>query len=196
MLFSSQASTSAQDTSIGRQLLLADLLVVFRNAFPNIRYQIIPELNLLNGQALILRAERLVRLYGGMALHPAMGRDGLAFALLHETGHHLAAGARLPWNPLLACECLADCWALNSGLKMVADSSGWTVSILEALSEIDGLLADEPDISRKRNGDPNACWARHWSDRRAAILAGRSTPAGRTCRLNNEVLDTSLNPDQ
>jgi hypothetical protein len=185
MLFSEQGSTSAQDTSVARQLLLADLLATFRKTFPKIRYQIITELNLLNGQALILRTQRVVRLYGGVALHPAMGRDGLAFALLHETGHHLAAGARLPWNPLLACECLADCWAFQSGLKMLADSSGWTVSILKALSEIDGLLTDGPEISRKENGNSNACWARHWSDRRAAILAGRSTPADQVCRLHN-----------
>jgi hypothetical protein len=195
MLFSEQSSTSNRDTSLGRQLLLADLLAAFRNTFPQIQYQFLTQLNLLNGQALTLMTQPVVRLYGGVALHPAMGRDGLVFALLHETGHHLAAGARLPWNPLMACECAADCWAFNSGSKMLADVTGWTLNIPEALVQVNGLFMSNPqEISHNRNS--NACWARHWNNRRAAILAGRSAPADHTCRIQDEVLDPNINPNQ
>jgi hypothetical protein len=197
MLFSEQSSTFDLDTSVGRQLLLAELLATFRNTFPEIRYQIFTELNLLNGQALIWRTQRIVRLYGGLALHPAIGRDGLALALLHETGHHMADGTRLPWNPLIACECAADCWAFNLGRKMLTELTGWTVNIPKALDEVSELLVpNQEEISQKTERDSDACWARRWNDRRAAILAGRSTPAYHTCPILDEVLDLSLNPDQ
>jgi hypothetical protein len=198
MLFSEQSCTFAlgqQDSSAQRHSLLAELLAAFQRTFPEVQYQIFPDLNLLNGQALILGNRRIVRLYGGLALHPVMGPDGLAFALLHETGHHLSIGARLPWNPLIACECVADYWALNLGRKMLSDSTGWTVNIPKALDEVSGLLeVNEPEIMPKTERD--SCWARHWNDRRASILEERSAPADRTCRLYCEAAGLSINRDQ
>jgi hypothetical protein len=195
MLFSEQSSTFAlgqQDNSAQRRSLLAELLAAFQRTFPEVQYQIFPELNLLNGQALILGTRRIVRLYGGLALHPVMGRDGLAFALLHETGHHRSLGARLPWNRLIACECAADYWAFNLGRKILSDATGWTVNIPNALDEVNRILeVNQPEIIPKTERDSNACWGKHWNDRKASILEERSLPADHTCRLYCEVLALS-----
>jgi hypothetical protein len=201
MLFSEQRTTAAlgQDSSAQRHLLLAELLVAFQSSFPEVQYQIFPKLDLLNGQALILGAQRIVRLYGGVALHPAMGRDGLAFALLHETGHHLSVGTRLPWNPLIACECAADFWAFNVGREMLANSAGWTVDIAKALDEVSALIetkGTEEITPKTGERDPCDCWAKCWDDRRASILEGISIPSDHSCPLNYEILGLGLNGDQ
>ena len=202
MLFSEQSSSFAlcKDNSAQRHSLLSKVLAPFQSTFPEVQYQIFPELNLLNGQALILKAQRIVRLYGGVALHPAMGRDGLGFALLHETGHHLADGPRLPWNPLIACECAADFWAFDLGHKMLSNSTGWAVNIPKALDEVSALVETEvkgaeiwPKIGER---DFWACWANRWHDRRSSILAKRSIPSDHACSLNYEILGPSLNTDQ
>jgi hypothetical protein len=195
MLFSEQSSTFAlgrQESSAQRHSLLAELLAAFQRTFPEIQYQIFPELNLLNGQALILGTRRIVRLYGGLALHPAIGRDGLAFALLHETGHHRSHGARLPWNRLIACECAADYWAFNLGRKIFSNSTGWTVNIPNALDEVNCILeVNKPEIILKAERDSNACWGKLWNDRKASIREERSPPADHRCRLYCEVLALS-----
>jgi hypothetical protein len=201
MLFSEQSPSLAQrqDSSAQRHLLLAELHATFQGSFSDVQYQIFPELNLLNGQALILGTQRIVRLYGGLALHPAMDRDGLAFALLHETGHHLATGARLPWNPLIACECAADFWAFDFGHKMLS-LSGCIVNIPKALDQLSALIETEvKDAAISPNlGERHfwACWANRWHDRRASILARTSIPDDHACPLNREILGLSINPDQ
>ena len=156
MLFSEQRSAAKlqRDSSGQRRSLLSDLVASFNSAFPAIQYQVFTELDLLNGQALVLGLDRIVRLYGGLALHPSVSRDGLAFALLHETGHHLAAGARLPWNPLMACECAADAWAYSVGREALGRSSGWFVNMAKAVGEVSALIATEengPSIFPKTN---------------------------------------------
>lgn len=197
MLFSEQSPAFAdRDSSDQRRSLLSELRIAFQSAFPAIQYQIFSELNLLNGQALLLGTQRIVRLYGGVALHPAMGRDGLAFTLLHETGHHLAEGARLPWNPLLACECVADFWAFHLGYKMLSNSTGWTVNIPKALDEVSTLIETEANgtnvVPQTGERDLGACWAMRWHDRRASILAERSIPRDHACSLNFYILGPCL----
>jgi hypothetical protein len=201
MLFSKQSSTFAlrqQDSSAQRHSLLAELVVAFQTTFPEVQYQIFPELNLLNGQALILRTQRIVRLYGGVALHPVMGRDGLAFVLLHETGHHRAVGARLPWNPLIACECAADFWAFNLGRKMLNNSTGWIVNIPKAIDEVSALIEIKGKEISPKTGERVSweCWAKCWHDRRESILEERSIPSDHACPLNYEILGLSPNADQ
>ena len=62
---------------------------------------------------------RIVRLYGGLALHPKVNDDALIFALLHETGHLLASGRRFASDPMLACDCEADKWAISEGAEIL-----------------------------------------------------------------------------
>ncbi|MGY4178431.1 hypothetical protein ACVIHH_003722 [Bradyrhizobium sp. USDA 4518] len=194
MLFSEQCweFDSRKDDTVERCSLLSELLAAFQSSFPTIRYELFPELNLVNAQALLLRDQRVVRLYGGVALHPALGRDGLAFVLLHETGHHLAEGARYPWNPLIACECVADSWALRSGRVLLGNSVGWTLDVRKAAEEISSLYSSRTDItpcsSHAGVNDRRTCWAKSWHDRRESILTDRSIPFVHTCPLDDEVL--------
>lgn len=73
-------------------LVLSD----FRASFPKIQYEIDAKSHTVNAQAFALGMMRIVRLYGGLALHPKVNDDALIFALLHETGHLLASGEDLP----------------------------------------------------------------------------------------------------
>ncbi|HYA73083.1 MAG TPA: hypothetical protein VEF36_07980, partial [Roseiarcus sp.] len=61
----------------------------FRARFPDIYYDIYWETRLMNAQAYIGEKGRSVRLYGGLGRHRRVGVEGVAFALAHETGHHL-----------------------------------------------------------------------------------------------------------
>jgi hypothetical protein len=73
----------------------ADALIKrFQAAFPIIHYDLFWETRLLNAQAFIDGRGRCVRLYGGLGRHREVGVEGLAFALAHETGHHLGGPPR------------------------------------------------------------------------------------------------------
>jgi hypothetical protein len=43
----------------------------------------------------------------------------LAFALMHETGHHLAGAPRHPFYSSLSSEDRADEWSITTGLPML-----------------------------------------------------------------------------
>src|SRR5258708_37681510 len=123
-----------------RALAVAELLGRFNRQFPQISYELVVSPMLLNAQALVLRGQRIVKLYGGLAFHSLIDTDAFAFALLHETGHHLAGGSRLPWNPFLACECQADLWARA---QATSGTPGCTLDLRKALSVLDAVLRDE-----------------------------------------------------
>lgn len=91
----------------------------FAAAFPAIRYDLFLETGLVNAQAFRIGALRCVRLYGGLVRHRQVGLAGLAFALAHETGHHLAGPPADRIYPWLSCEAQADRWALATGLPTV-----------------------------------------------------------------------------
>ena len=166
------------DTSAGRQFLLADLLAAFRNTFPKIRYQIFTELNLLNGQALVWRTQRIVQLYGGLALHPKLGSDGLTFIILHEVGHHLASGCRSKRDPSLACECASDHWAVTAGIDTLLQKSGRSLRLEAALEQLDQVHG--PRQPRKagytKKAATSGCWAKGWSLRSRRLLEGAQPP--------------------
>src|SRR5690242_18539935 len=90
LLSQSIALTEDLATTRARKRLVLRLLRAFKNQFPVILYRLVSSPALVNAQALILNSQRVVKLYGGLAYHPELGIDALAFALLHETGHHLA----------------------------------------------------------------------------------------------------------
>jgi hypothetical protein len=98
----------------------ADALIKrYQDAFPVIHYDLFWETRLLNAQAFICRRGRCVRLYGGLGRHRRIGIEGLAFALAHETGHHLGGPPRHPSYASLSSERRASEWALTAGLPKV-----------------------------------------------------------------------------
>jgi len=161
-----------------RQGLVRSLLDDFRQTFPTIEFSLIPEFGFLNAQALLLGSKRLVKLYGGLAFHNRLGKDALAFALLHETGHHLAIGPRLNWNPWLACECVSDVWAVNDGAAALRKQTGYSVNIQTAVEELDQVIGQPAELEHSR-----ACWAFSWRDRRASILKKRPQESNAECPL-------------
>jgi hypothetical protein len=180
MLFAEPLSPSELSVreSPERQDLVGSLLDDFRHTFPTIEFSLIAEFRFLNAQALLLGSRRQVRLYGGLAFHIRLGRDALAFALLHETGHHLAIGSRLNWNPWLACECVSDLWAVNEGAAALREQTGYLVNIAKAIEELDQTIG--------RPSQPNPshdCWALSWIDRKTSILKRGLAKGSEECPL-------------
>jgi hypothetical protein len=98
----------------------ADALIErFQDAFPTIHYDLFWETRVLNAQAFISDRGRCVRLYGGLGRHRKIGVEGVAFALAHETGHHLGGPPRHPFYKSLSSERRASEWALTIGLPKV-----------------------------------------------------------------------------
>jgi len=180
MLFSQSVTPTEKLITTGmRERQIFGLLKSFSRQFPTISYELVPSPALLNAQALILIGRKVVKLYGGLAFHPRLDTDAIAFVLLHETGHHLADGSRLPWNPFLACECQADQWALRNG----AVAGIGQVDFMKALSDLDALfLRCVSSIEAKRHrGD--RCWTSDWDKRRRSLLSNETLPTTHTCPL-------------
>jgi hypothetical protein len=91
----------------------------FRARFPDITYDIFWKTRLMNAQAFLGSSGRCVRLYGGLGRHRRVGVEGLAFALAHETGHHLGGPPRHPFYSSISSEEHANEWAIETGLPMV-----------------------------------------------------------------------------
>ena len=95
------------------------LIVRFRARFPAIHYEIYWETRLMNAQAYIGEKGRSVRLYGGLGRHREVGVEGIAFALAHETGHHLGGPPHHPAYTMISSEERANQWAEETGLPLV-----------------------------------------------------------------------------
>jgi hypothetical protein len=167
MLFAEPLSPSELSVreSPERRALVRSLLDDFGHTFPTIEFSLISEFRFLNAQALLLGSRRQVKLYGGLAFHNRLGKDALAFALLHEAGHHLAIGSRLNWNPSLACECVSDLWAVNEGAGALRQRTGYAVNIVKAIEELDKVIEQPTEPERS-----HTCWALSWFDRKTSIL--------------------------
>lgn len=166
-----------------RERAVLDLLTCFNRQFPQISYELVTSPMLLNAQALVLRGRRVVKIYGGLAFHPRLDLNVLAFALLHETGHHLADGSRLPWNPFLACECQADQWALRNG----ALSTLTRIDFDKALADLDAVLNEQVDPGPHRTDvafrSNHECWGSDWRKRRKSLLANATLALDHACPL-------------
>jgi hypothetical protein len=100
--------------------LRAEALVErFRGCFPDIYYDIYWETRLMNAQAYIGEKGRSVRLYGGLGRHRRVGVEGVAFALAHETGHHLGGAPHHEFYTTISSEQRANEWAEETGLPLV-----------------------------------------------------------------------------
>jgi hypothetical protein len=159
------------------------LISEFRSAFAEIEYEVDTQTRIVNAQAFLLSGRRFVRLYGGLVFHPLANDDALMFTLLHETGHHSARGRRFAGNPGLACDCLADKWALGAGARKLRRCSGRELNLTNAFRSLDAILMSIDvhlgSASRRRSQQPQACWAKFWTTRKSRLSDGSaSEPSG------------------
>jgi hypothetical protein len=163
--------------SAERKELLECIVAGFRKAFPAVSYELRLEFRLINAQAVAFGDERCVIVYGGLGFHPRLSSDGLTFVLLHETGHHLAKGRRLPYYRSLACECESDRWAIAEGRDQLFAKTGSCFQARRALEELNAVLSvgqDLPSPEVKMNS--GICWNRCWPLRQRSILDRAATP--------------------
>jgi hypothetical protein len=95
------------------------LLGRFQAHFPDIYFDMYWETRLMNAQAYIGPNGRSVRLYGGLGRHREVGIEGIAFALAHEVGHHLAGPPHHEFYTTISSEERASEWAEEVGLPTV-----------------------------------------------------------------------------
>ncbi len=95
------------------------LLRRFQARWPDLVYDMDPDVPLANAQAFLDGPIRRVRLYGGLVRHRRAGTSALAFVLAHETGHHLGGEPTLRYYKWLSSEERATEWALTVGLHSV-----------------------------------------------------------------------------
>jgi hypothetical protein len=167
-----------------RLALLDTILLDFRTAFPELHFELRLDRRVINAQAILLDGKRCVLIYGGLALHPSLAENSLTFVFLHEAGHHLAVGPRLPFNLSLACDCVADNWAAGEGSEILHQRSGRRIEIVKAVNELEYLMNDaqgselhhlEEHISKCRN--------RKWALRKIGLEAPQAQPSIRTCEF-------------
>jgi hypothetical protein len=154
------------DSKPYRIALIDGMIVEFQTTFPEVQYESDLQSLTINAQAFCRGDQRVVRVYGGLALDPSLSVDALRFALLHETGHHRASGPRLATDPMLACECAADVWAVTSGVAILAQRTDRQIDLSKALSELGSLtnrMAVRTSTSINRRGQ--RCWYGSWSAR-------------------------------
>jgi hypothetical protein len=166
--------------------LLNTLLREFRTAFTGIDYEVDTQTRIVNAQAFGIADKRIVRLYGGLAFHPLVNDDALVFTLLHETGHHRARGRRFAGDPMIACDCLADKWAVGAGANTLRRASGRAMNLANAMQSLDALISSidagagrapaGPDARSRKSGD---CWTGYWRSRKSRLTDGNTpVPAG------------------
>jgi hypothetical protein len=167
-----------------RLALLDAMLLDFKAAFPGIHFELRLDRTVINAQAILLNEKRCVLIYGGLALHPRLAENSLTFIFLHETGHHLAAGPRLPFNLSLACDCVADSWAAGEGSDILNRKTGRQLRIETALNELGYLMngQQEPEFSSAEKYLPK-CWNHVWSLRSNALSAARAPISNSGCEL-------------
>src|SRR4051812_47190514 len=163
-----QQPVEQQDRSRQRLSCLTRLIAIFEASFSSVHYRILESISAVNAQASFSNGKHLVDIFGGLAFHPAIRHDGLVFTLLHETGHHLSRGCKLPWAEM-ACECAADQWATTQGRAAVA-ANGASFRLDVALQEIElAAMPESPTVAPSTR-----CWSMNWHERRRALLDGRT----------------------
>ena len=137
-----------------RRRLILDLLERFGREFPEITYELLWESPLVNAQAWRFGSARYVRVYGGLARHPAITKYGLVFMLAHETGHHLGGPPRDPAMPWMTWQGQADYWAASVAMPRIYGprARGATFRAAREIVALHRMSAseledDEPDLS-------------------------------------------------
>lgn len=187
MLFASLPHNMIEDSRLfdERTDQLEDIFTDLRRAFPDIEFELDAASQTVNAQAIDHGDIRIVRLYGGLAFHRLIDHDGLILSLLHEIGHHLAAGGRLTVNSRLACECMADRWALTKGAARLEKRTGRSFAIDNAVANLDRLTTPPNDGAASRQAaGPRICWGWNWPKRKRLLAKrGGSLPLVRNCPM-------------
>ena len=139
-------SAHASPQSSRRRLVILNLLIArFRKEFPEIEYDVLWESTTINAQAWTLGSSRYVRVYGGLARHPALSRFGLSLSLAHETGHHLAGAPHDPALPHISHQTRADYWAARYAMPRIWRSRAYVATLRGAteLLELHRSLSPE-----------------------------------------------------
>jgi hypothetical protein len=172
MIFEQTCKTlESQDRGAGRRALLEKIFGIFQANFPELNFRVLDRVTAVNAQASILNNVRSVDLFGGFAYHPEIGHDALVFMLLHETGHHLSRGCRLPWMQKLACDCAADCWAVTEG-KAKLRKSNYGFAIEPALRQIE-TAANLKSRALTKVGR-SKCSFLDWTKRKRRLIEART----------------------
>jgi hypothetical protein len=115
--------------------------------------------------------------------------------LLHETGHHLAAGGRLAFCEDLSCECAADRWALTRGSAELKKRTKRVFDVEKAIADLDVLTGCSPHRAAEDNSGPGegppACWALDWRKRRMHLRGFDKIPVIRRCYLSDYFVSQS-----
>ena len=152
------------------------LLARFRQAFPGIEYELAWYSDSVNAQAYIRHNRKRVRVYGGLARHRLISRAGMAYAIAHETGHHLGGEPFDRTYSWLSSEIRADEWAFHEGLTKVFGPRQGAVVAVEGLAE---LIAVSPpnDTSRSHREQLLKEHAGVYSLRRSRAMAAVASMA-------------------
>jgi hypothetical protein len=173
-----QQPIERQDRSAQRLSSLTKLIAVFEASFSAVQYRILESVSAVNAQASLSNGKHLVDIFGGLAFHPIIRHDGLAFTLLHETGHHLGQGCKLvqdcklPWAQL-ACECSADRWAITDGRRALR-SNGADFRLAAALQQIEQAVAPKARKIPSKVAARTSCWSMNWQKRKRTLLESQS----------------------
>jgi hypothetical protein len=179
-----QQPIEQQDRSAQRLSSLTKLIAIFEASFSSVHYRILESVSAVNAQASFANGRHLVDIFGGLAFHPVIQHDGLVFTLLHETGHHLSAGCKLPWAPL-ACECSADKWATTDGRKALAENGG-NFRLEAALQQIEQAVGPQAGKIPSKAAARTRCWSMNWPKRKRALLGGRAAIL-KTCEISSAI---------
>jgi hypothetical protein len=167
-----------------RVALLDTMLVDFRTSFPDLHFELRLDRRVINAQAILLDGKRCVLIYGGLALHPRLAENSLTFVFLHEAGHHLAVGPRLPFNLSLACDCVADNWAAGEGSEILHRKSGRRLQIGKALNELEYLInAGQESELHHPKVQISKCRNHKWALRKNGLEAPQAQSSIRTCEF-------------
>jgi hypothetical protein len=115
------------------------LIERFRARFPEVYYDVYWETRLMNAQAYIGNKGRCVRLYGGLGRHRRVGLEGIAFALAHETGHHLGGPPHHQFYTTISSEERASEWAEETGLPGVFGEDVARRYVLRGVAQLAGV---------------------------------------------------------
>ena len=195
MLFSSLPrdvigdSGSLRERSEQLDAIFSDL----RRAFPGIEFDLDAASRTVNAQAIEHGEIRIIRLYGGLAFHRLIDADGLVLTLLHEVGHHLATGGRLSAGSRLACECMADRWALTKGVARLEKMTGRSLDVDKAVASLERLAASPQHGVGDNASGPRHCWGWNWPKRKRLLAQrGGSLPLVRTCPMPDYYVSQNL----
>jgi hypothetical protein len=159
--------TSQQDRSSERYALLKQIFEIAGQVFPQIELRVQENNPSFHAQAYVWCGQQTVTLLGGLAFHIRLQKDGLLFTTLHEIGHHVAPGPRMTCTNPLSCDCAADRWTTDEGLRLFS-AHGMPLDIRLALDEIEAALSDLlPAFDLKSDR-----WCFDWPRRKKTLTSG------------------------